>query len=105
MALISCPECKNQVSSVAASCPKCGSPVDVAETQAAGAPLTTVQETSKKFKLQILLASIMFWAGLFMIVYRIQTGAKVGNVWYLLASIIGLVWYIITKFRVWWHHK
>ena len=28
MALIKCPECKNDVSSIAKACPKCGAPID-----------------------------------------------------------------------------
>lgn len=30
MALIKCPECKKEVSSIAKSCPNCGAPIDTA---------------------------------------------------------------------------
>ena len=55
MALMNCPECDREVSTNAASCPGCGTPIAGAiESRAAGAPLTTIQETSKKLKKQTL---------------------------------------------------
>jgi primosomal protein N' len=51
MALINCPECKNQVSSTATSCPKCGAPI--AGLMGAGTQLATNQLTIKRLKMQI----------------------------------------------------
>ena len=36
MALITCPDCGTEVSSVAASCPKCGRPINVAPPRVSG---------------------------------------------------------------------
>ena len=71
MTLINCPECGNEISSLAAACPRCGAPpiTESAETHAAGAHLTTIQETSKKLKLHILLGTALFFAGLTMPFY------------------------------------
>ena len=109
MALINCPECNNQVSNTAESCPHCGAPIAGAkEGQAAGAQIKTVQETSKKLKLQILISSIMFWAGVIWLIVAIN-GAKYSSdeppqvPSFLI--LIGIVWYITTRFRIWWHHK
>lgn len=108
MALINCPECNNQVSSTAAACPKCGAPIAEAQgSKSAGAPLTTTQETSKKLKLQMIFASIIFWVGLIWFFGEMSTansGEKPsdGAIWTL---VIGLVWYLVTRFRIWWHHK
>lgn len=102
MSLINCPECRTEVSNIAEACPKCGAPIAKAiETQTIGTRLTTVQETSKKLKLQIILASILFWGGLgfFYIIFRKEEGV------FLIMSIAGAIWYVVTKIRVWWHHK
>ena len=42
MALIKCPECMNQVSSTAISCPQCGAPI--AGSVGAGTPMQTTNE-------------------------------------------------------------
>jgi uncharacterized membrane protein YvbJ len=108
MALINCGECGKEVSDKAANCPNCGAPIASAkETRAAGAPLTTVQETSKKLKLQIVVSSIMFWIGSIWIMVVAQSPAiteKSYNTAIILLG-VGITWYIITRFRIWWHHK
>ena len=109
MALINCPECNNQVSSIAESCPHCGAPIAGAkEGQSAGAPIKTIQETSKKLKLQILISSLVFWVGVIWIFAEIN-GAKYSaddpSSIPALMIFVGLVWYLVTRFRIWWHHK
>lgn len=108
MALISCPECNNQVSSTAAACPKCGAPIaEAVGSKAAGAPLTTVQETSKKLKLHIIISSIIFWMGVVWLFVNINAAKQGGEPSAIpgLLLFIGVVWYIVTRFRIWWHHK
>lgn len=105
MALINCPDCSNQVSTSAVSRPKCGAPIaEAKQSKAAGVELTTVQETSKKFKTHIIIASLMFWGGFFAI---FEAGGDptrdAGNA--PIVAAVGTVWYIVTKLRIWWHHK
>jgi len=46
-------------------CSSCGTPIEEAKQfEAAGSSLTTAQETSKKFKLHIIVSAIMSWGGL-----------------------------------------
>ncbi len=98
MALIKCPECSQEVSDKAASCPNCGvGIVAVKETKAAGAPLTTTQLTSKKIKIQILLS-------IFIIIFGMVITAINYPVVGILTILGGIVWFIITKIRKWWHH-
>ena len=74
MALINSPECNNQVSNTAASCPHCGAPIaEAARSKAAGTPLTTFQETSKRLKIHIIFSSIAFWAGILWTIFGINT--------------------------------
>ncbi len=110
MALISCTECNNQVSSTAATCLQCGAPIAEADgSKAAGAPLTTVQETSKKLKVHIIISSILFWVGVFWLFVDInapkQGGEQSASATPGILLFVGLVWYVVTRFRIWWHHK
>ena len=104
MALISCPECSKEVSNSAPSCPNCGVGIaSLKEAKAAGAPLTTVQETSKKLKLHTLISILAIIIG---VVWWIGTpeGNEPSGIAILLVA-GGLVWYLVTRFRIWWHHK
>lgn len=104
MALIKCLECKGQVSDQAATCPHCGAPVTSAkETSATGQPLTTIQQTSKKFKLQTVLSIGLALFGLLFLWAESSSGqdGKIGSS----LAVIGFLWYLITRIRAWWHHS
>jgi len=107
MALINCSECKKEVSDKAASCPHCGAPIFIArESKAAGALLTTVQETSKKLKAHKVIASLMFWFGIGWVIVDTNAIVRPGeSIAAPAMTSIGLLWYIVTRFRIWWHHK
>jgi uncharacterized membrane protein YvbJ len=108
MALINCPECKKEVSDLAPYCPNCGVPIDGAkEKKAAGAKLTTIQETSKKFKIHYILSSLLVIIGFLLIFVPIGEFKERPEFWAIpiILMIIGLVCMVITRFRIWWHHK
>ena len=108
MALVSCHECSNKVSNTASACPRCGAPVsEAAGSKAAGAPLTTVQETSKKLKMHILIASVLFWVGVIWFFIQANMVNEGGEITGTPAAMIfgGMIWYFVTRFRIWWHHK
>lgn len=107
MALIACPDCGKEVSDKAPVCNGCGSPLGVdSEARGSGVrTLATTQLTSKSLKLQSLIAVIMFVVGLAM---GINSDPAEGNTGAGIASLLmtgGVLWYIITRFRIWWHHK
>ncbi|WP_345993745.1 zinc ribbon domain-containing protein [Sulfurimonas sp. HSL-1716] len=101
MALLDCPECGHKVSSAAASCPSCGSPIaqDIIGEQRT----TTIQETSKRLKLQIILSSALFWIGLIAVFTSPLEAAS--SAVPTLILFIGAVWYIVVRFMIWWNHK
>jgi len=109
MALINCPDCGNQVSDRAPTCPKCGAPIaGREETITLGDSLTTIQETSKRLKAQIVMSSLCFWVGLLLLVVvanATKTGEEFSPAFPILLSAVGLIWYLTTRFRIWWHHK
>ena len=106
MALIKCPECAKSISDKAPACPGCGAPIAGAAVHAeVGVNLTTIQETSKSLKLEILLSSGMFWIGaLWMLITAPPDSAGAIAVPVALC-VLGLAWYILTKAMIWWHHK
>ena len=108
MTLINCPECGKEVSDSAQSCPNCGVAIaSKSESKAAGASLTTVQETSKKFKLHTLGSVIVIIIGVVWLIGQMNSGQDGGEpgAISILLIIGGLGWYFVTRFRIWWHHK
>jgi uncharacterized membrane protein YvbJ len=105
MALIKCPECGTEVSDKAPQCPKCSYPISTIPAGQKVEDVQTIQQTSKRFKKQIIIAVILLIGGI--IVLAIGADGKryglagVG----ILAIILGVVWYIIVRIRIWWHHK
>ncbi len=106
MALIKCNECNQEVSDKAESCPKCGAPIASAqETKAAGVQIRTVQETSKKFKLQSLLSISLIIIGFVSLSVTSSNPQNEPSTIPVLLIVFGLIWYVVNRFRVWWHHK
>lgn len=108
MALTKCSECGNQVSDRAAVCPGCGVAIAAAEEyRAAGAHLTTIQGTSKKLKMHTLLSGLLFVMGLvFMFsMPEAATAEESPTPIPVLMVVAGLAWWLVTRFRIWWHHK
>lgn len=113
MALIACRECGSQISDQAASCPHCGCPVKKGQAVAAvGDRLTTVQQTSKALKIDILWGYGLMFAGILMSILTTVWLDVNGEAWSLGAMLYGIVvvligacWMIITRIRIWWHHQ
>lgn len=107
MALIQCPDCGSQVSSSAAACLKCGYPIaGGGTTQAQGGKVQTVEQTSKRYKLQQLLSVLLIGVGVIVVISGVSAeqpsggSAAVGT----LLIVAGFIWYIIARFTTWWHH-
>ncbi|ALP53990.1 hypothetical protein Tel_13060 [Candidatus Tenderia electrophaga] len=106
MALIDCPECGKKVSDAATSCPNCGIGIASArETQAAGTPLTTIQETGKRLKLHTIGAVLLLLVGAIWFFSQPTGIEQHASPWPPLLMFLGLTWYLVTKLRIWWHHK
>jgi hypothetical protein len=101
MALIACPECAQQVSSLAAACPKCAAPIAQRDSaRAVGQPVTTTEATSKQIKLHQAAGALLSIVG---VVVAIADGPDnpghgIG------VAVVGLVWFVGARIRGWWHH-
>ena len=98
MALINCSECNHEVSDKAEACPKCGAPI------AGGIQIKTIQETSKKFKLQTLKSVSLIIIGIFWLMV-VANKSPSNFIIPVLLIFIGVTWYMVNLFRIWWHHK
>ena len=104
--LIDCPSCRQKISRRAATCPSCGHPVaGGGHVQAQGGKVQTIERTSKPLKLQSLLSAVLTIVGFIIACLAILDGRPVSD-----SSIgvalctIGLIWFIIVRFLIWWHH-
>jgi len=132
MALVNCIECFKKVSSMAEACPHCGAPIknppknfyqeeEVLEnsTPDSGPDLvhqeesphttqqvTTIEATSKNLKFNLVCSVILIvvctpW--LFTTIIDHQ------HTWELILPVLcvggGIVFYFVTRFKIWWHHK
>lgn len=106
MALISCPECEAQISDKAPTCPKCGAPISKKmDEEGPETKVITVQETSKRLKSQVLLSTSVFIIGLIWFIASINSDSSETAMIPFLLILIGIVWNIVTRIRIWWHHK
>jgi hypothetical protein len=107
MALVNCPDCNKQVSANAPTCPGCGAPIAAAK-EAAGSgvqQLSTIQETSKRLKLHTLGAVAATVTGTTWLIVHAQSGSSASPAIPAILAFGGLSWYLVTRFRIWWHHK
>mgnify|MGYP003439999925 CR=1 FL=1 len=97
MSLIDCQECNTQVSSLAAACPHCGAPISQrSDAIAAATPITTTQQTAKRFKGGMLAGAALLIAG----VVTVIAGEPIGG----MIALLGLIVYIAYRIKAWWHH-
>lgn len=104
MALINCPECNQQVSDRAPSCPKCGCPIGATPVQAAGnGQYVTTQGTAKKHKGMQLVGSLIMALGVVMLIAT--WGAEDGpSAFGSLSVLTGFVVYLWARVAAWWNH-
>jgi len=111
MSSITCKECGKNISDPVSFCPSCGKPIVKEEvSKDDGAPLST-KKTSTKFRLHTILSSLVFWIGLALFFSTVDTKNMNSEyidsfpVLFILIFTVGAIWYIVTKFRIWWDNK
>lgn len=63
----------------------------------------TIELTGKRYKGQLLLSGILFWVSVVWIMGGIMTQGDISTPTWLLW--ISLIWWVVTKFLIWWHHR
>lgn len=93
MALINCPECKQQISETAINCPHCGFSIK---------PIT-IQQTSQIWKLLKLMAILMVIVG-FMLNFQTHGSGLIGVISMLLIF-VGIICFVVGVIGKWWNNK
>lgn len=114
MSLIACPDCGSSVSTIAASCPRCGRPIHVAALDENGHArgTRTIEQTAKSWK------ALQLCGALGLIVCVIGCGftcaggdgqgpmdddvARSGL--FVLAGLVSLSLFIVGRLGAWWYH-
>ena len=88
MPLISCPECRREVSSKAPTCPSCGCPLAA----------QTIEATAKQWKAAQLVCAIFAIVGVIVAVSR--GGGYAGGI----MLVAGIGGFVAARMAAWWHH-
>lgn len=59
---------------------------------------------SKSLKLQYAISAILFAVGTIGGCSAIQSQSEEGVAGFVVAGVVGFVWLLVTKIRMWWHH-
>lgn len=95
MALIKCGECGKEISSNASTCPSCGNPINKSFNEGEE-KIMTIQQTSKKWKKQGCLATILYLFGIIMLGKSVPLGVMI--------IIIALIFSFYAKIGAWWNN-
>ena len=95
-----CPNCGKQIPDGSKFCPLCGYKIAKVDE---GEKVQTIELTSKRLKKQLLLAVLtIIIGGLFAVGGSGKsTPTTIGG----FLIVVGVVWLIITRIRIWWYHK
>jgi len=124
VALIDCPECGRQVSSLATACPDCAYPLQKKVSSSSGAPpaptddllrsalatdrrartapnsVQTIEQTAKSWKAAQLIGGLLLVVA---IPWGVLGGERaIGPSLFL--GVIGLIVYLAARMGSWWHH-
>jgi DNA-directed RNA polymerase subunit M/transcription elongation factor TFIIS len=96
-----CPACGETILAVALKCKHCGEVLSVS-AQKRESSVVTIQRTSKPLKAQKLMAIGAMCLGLLVAMAGEKSSVALAVGGILLVG--GLVWLIVTRVRIWWHH-
>jgi hypothetical protein len=102
MTLMDCPECHQQVSSIARACPHCGYPLRrLASRSRSTDPIQTINQTGKAWKAAQLVGAVILLVG---IVWAVAGGER-ARVPSAILGVSGLVAFAAARIGAWWYHR
>lgn len=109
MALTTCPDCRNEVSTMAATCPRCGAPLGPATDRGprSEGPGDSAGLASRRRKVHTAIAALLVLGS--SVGLSAQTGRAAGaGVLAIITGLllaVGLLYYIEARVRDWWYRK
>ena len=132
MALVTCPDCGKSISDAAPACPQCGRPmtpptskvittpkgqkirVPISSPSQPMAPVGSasihqpvqIEKTSKPLKAQGCLSGIVIAIAVVLGIAAVSSNPenKALGGFSTLLLVIGFVWFVVTRIRIWWRH-
>src|SRR4029078_10882027 len=102
MALMNCPECHQQGSSIARACPHCGYPVQqLAAPSRSTDPIQPIEQTGKAWKAAQLLGAVVLLGGIIWAV----AGCERARVASAILGVSALVAFAAARIGAWWYHR
>jgi len=103
MAMMACPECGKDVSSMAPACPGCGCPINAPKTQE---HVQTIEQTGKSNKaVTVVCFLVILFGALYSIPQCGRLGQGVEGWTGPVIMGVGVIVYMINKISIWWHHE
>lgn len=126
MGVIYCANCEGKCSDLLDNCPHCGHPVSgkgyaniACKTESRNQliqelepplykepkPVQTIELTSKRYKLQLVLSVLLIIVGIVAMIYSYNSkGQSSAGVWGILSVVFGFIWFLTTRIVIWWNH-
>ncbi len=105
-----CSNCGKQISDDTKFCPYCGYQIAKDVKKDEEEHVQPIELTSKKLKGELLLAVAVIIVGFVILgsAKSANTSSNIGGILWGIGSItifVGIVWVVIVKVKIWWHHK
>jgi len=100
--MIKCSECGTEISDKAEKCPKCACHISSIHAQN---KIQTIEQTSKKYKKQIIYAILATIIGVIVMISSASSESRGVITFGILLTLGGLIWLFAVKIKIWWHHK
>jgi len=105
-----CQKCGKELDENSEFCKYCGNKIGEGFQQEVVQKKVLVEETSKKYKKQLIYATLIGILGLLLAALDSQRFFDRGAIGFfayigLALLVAGIVWTIVVKFKIWWEHK
>lgn len=103
MGLVTCPDCSQEVSDRAETCPRCGGPILVSANPGYR-PVQPIEQTGKQWKMLQLVGGILLVGSLVSAIWALD-GSEMAAMATILLFAGGFTMAVIGRLGGWWYHR